>query len=120
MCGGGLLGYLAGCTAGAVNTGGGEVVTGTTGQHAGAPVTTGSLGDLTPAGAVIVVLIASGVVFAFRAAGKDERKRMVGGVVCGVCLCLTAGVASALNWLPGLINGAGQQLQAAVQGAGIL
>jgi hypothetical protein len=120
MCGGGLLGYIAGCAASAANTGGGKAVAGATGQQAGAPVTTGSLGDLTPAGAVVVFLITCGTIFAFRAAGKDERKRMVGGVFCGVCLCLTAGVASALNWLPDLINSAGAQLQAAVQGAGIL
>ncbi|MFD5002204.1 hypothetical protein ACFWMV_04780 [Streptomyces mutabilis] len=120
MCGGGLLGYIAGCAAGAANTGGGKAVAGATGQQAAAPVTTGSLGNLTPSGAVVVFLITCGTIFAFRAAGKDERKRMVGGIFCGVCLCLTAGVASALNWLPGLINGVGGQLQAAVQGAGIL
>jgi hypothetical protein len=120
MCGGGLLGYLAGCAAGAANTTGAKAVAGTTGQQAGTRVTTGDLGNLTSEGAVIVFLITCGTIFAFRAAGKDERKRMVGGVFCGVCLCLTAGVANALNWLPGLINGAGAQLAAAVQGAGLL
>lgn len=120
MCGGGLLGYIAGCAAGAANTGGAKAVAGTTGKQAQASVTTGSLGNLTSEGAVIVFLITCGTIFAFRAAGKDDRKRLVGGVFCGVCLCLTAGVASALNWLPGLINGAGEQLAAAVKGAGLL
>ncbi|GAB2731708.1 hypothetical protein [Streptomyces bullii] len=120
MCGGGLLGYIAGCAAGAANTGGGKAVAGATGQQAGAPVTTGDLGSLTPEGAVVVFLLTCGTIFAFRAAGRDERKRMVGGVFCGVCLCLTAGVANALSWLPGLINGAGAQLITAVQGVGLL
>ncbi len=45
---------------------------------------------------------------------------MVGGIFCGVCLCLTAGVASALNWLPDLINSAGSVLKDSVEGAGLL
>ena len=120
MCAGGILGWLAGCSARAANTGGGKGVQAATGQTSEAAVTHGDLGQLTPEGAVIVFLLTCATIFAFRAAGKDERKRMVGGVFCGVCLCLTAGVASALNWLPALINQSGTVLRSSLDGAGLL
>ncbi|MFE4716839.1 hypothetical protein ACFRLW_10360 [Streptomyces sp. NPDC056728] len=120
MCAGGMLGWLAGCSATVANTGGGKGVQAATGKASEAAITHGDLGQLTPEGAVIVFLITCGTIFAFRSAGKDERKRMVGGVFCGVCLCLTAGVASALDWLPDLINQAGTVLRTSVEGAGLL
>ncbi|MHC5259894.1 hypothetical protein ACYSUO_18610 [Streptomyces sp. UC4497] len=120
MCAGGVLGWLAGCSASIANTGGSKGVQAATGKTSDAAITHGNLGQLTPEGAVIVFLLTCATIFAFRAAGKDERKRMVGGTFCGVCLCLTAGVASLLNWLPGLINQAGTILRSSVEGAGLL
>lgn len=120
MCGGGLLGWLAGCAPSAANTGGAKATQGVTGQEAAGAVTTGDLGQLTPEGAVIVFLIAVGTVLAYRAAGKKDKKRMLGGAFCGVCLCLTAGVAGALGFLPDLINQAGTVLRDGVEGAGLL
>ncbi|MFD3917332.1 hypothetical protein ACFWR1_38260, partial [Streptomyces sp. NPDC058603] len=86
----------------------------------GGALARGDLGQLTPEGAVIVFLMTVGVVLAWKAAGKQDKKRMVGGGFCGATLCVTAGVASLLNWLPGSLNTAGEQLRAAVEGAGIL
>ena len=120
MCGGGLLGWLAGCAPTIANTGGDKATRSVTGQSSAGAITTGDLGQLTPEGAVVVFLIAVGTVMAFRAAGKQDKKRMVGGVFCGVCLCLTAGVAGALSFLPDLINQAGTVLEDGVQGAGLL
>lgn len=120
MCGGGLLGWLAGCAPNAANTSGAKATQGVTGQTPAETVTTGTLGQLTPEGAVVVFLVAVGTVLAFRAAGKQDKKRMVGGAFCGICLCLTAGVAGALGFLPDLINQAGTVLKDGVQGAGLL
>ncbi|MBW5420290.1 hypothetical protein GKQ77_01725 [Streptomyces sp. BG9H] len=120
MCGGGVLGWLAGCAPTLANNGGGKGVQGVTGQTPQATVTQGALGQLTPEGAVIVFLVFCGTIFAYRSAGKDERKRMVGGIFCGVCLCLTAGVASALNWVPDLVNQGGTVLVDGIEGAGLL
>lgn len=120
ICAGGTLGWLAGCSSRIANTGGDKAVRGTTGTGSAGAVTHGDLGQLTPEGAIIVFLLTVGVVLAWRAAGKKDKKRMAGGAFCGSTLCLTAGVASALNWLPDLVNQLGQVLRTAVEGAGIL
>lgn len=120
MCGGGILGWLAGCSAHLANTGGDKGVKGVTGTSSAAAVTHGDLGQLTPEGAVIVFLLTVGTVLAWRAAGKKDKRRMVGGGFCGATLCLTAGVAGMLSWLPDAINQLGQVLRGAVEGAGIL
>lgn len=120
VCTGGLLGWLAGCSAGAANEGGERGVQAVTGAAGTGALTKGSLGNLTPEGAVIVFLLTVGVVIAWKAAGKQEKKRTLGGAFVGATLCLTAGVASLLNWLPGTLNALGDQLRTAVEGAGIL
>jgi hypothetical protein len=120
MCSGGLLGWLSGCAPTAANTAGAKATQGVTGQAPGSTVTSGSLGELTPEGAVVVFLITVGTVLAWKAAGKQDKKRMAGGAFCGSCLCLTAGVAGALSFLPDLVNQAGTVLKDGVQGAGLL
>lgn len=120
ICTGGILGWLAGCSSRIANTGGDKAVRGTTGTGGSGAVTHGDLGQLTPEGAVIVFLLTVGVVLAWRAAGKTDKKRMFGGTFCGSTLCLTAGVANALNWLPDLVNQLGQVLRTAAEGAGLL
>jgi hypothetical protein len=106
VCTGGLLGWLSGCTRQAVNTAGGKVVPGATGTSDGA-IEQGSLGQLSPEGGVVVFVLAVGVAAAYKAAGKDEKKRMTGGLICGFTLCVTAGIAGILNDLPTAINAVG-------------
>ncbi|MDX2922079.1 hypothetical protein [Streptomyces sp. NE06-03C] len=120
VCTGGILGWLAGCSAGAANSGGERGVQAMTGSASSGALTKGSLGNLSPEGAVIVFLLTIGVGIAWKAAGKAEKKRTTGGAFVGATLCITAGVASLLNWLPGTLNQLGEQLVTAIQGAGIL
>lgn len=120
MCSGGLLGWLAGCTPQVTNAVGDKAVRGVTGTSNATALVRHPLGSLTPDGAILVFLFAVAVVLAWRAAGKQERKRMSGGAWVGSTLCVTAGVASLLNWLPGLVNGGAAQIHAALNGSGAL
>ncbi|MFD5027017.1 hypothetical protein [Streptomyces sp. NPDC058373] len=120
VCAGGILGWLAGCAATAANQGGDKATVGLTGSNSTAPLARGTLGDLTPEGAILVVLLTVGVILAWKAAGKAEKKRLAGGAFVGATLCLTAGVASLLSWLPAALNDGGGYLRAAIEGAGIL
>ncbi|MFE0270831.1 hypothetical protein ACFWZY_01625 [Streptomyces sp. NPDC058992] len=120
LCSGGLLGWLAGCAPGIANTAGDKVVSGATGSASSAPIARATMGTLTPEGALIVALVTAAVVFAWRKAGKDDKKRTVGGAFCGATLCITAGVAGALAFLPTLVNDAGAQLVAALSSGGAL
>ncbi|MEU4348290.1 hypothetical protein [Streptomyces sp. NPDC023838] len=119
MCAGGLLGWLSGCAPRVANSTGDKAVSVTTGSASSAPLPRGSLGALSPDGAVIVFLATVVVVLAWRAAGKADKKRILGGAWCGACLCITAGVASLLNSLPSLVNQAGAQLHALVAGGAL-
>lgn len=119
-CSGGLLGWLASCTPGAANDVGDKAVSGVTGATASAPLARASIGSLTPEGAVIVALFTAAVVMSWRAAKKDEKKRMGGGAFCGATLCVTAGIAGLLTWLPGLVNTFGMQLRTMAEAQGWL
>lgn len=119
VCAGGVLGLLAGCGTDLTNTAGGRAVGGTTGST-DSTLASGTLGTLTPEGAMVVFLLTVGVVITWRAAGKEIKRRMAGGLLCGATLCATAGIASLLNWLPGTANAIGQGIRAAVEGGGIL
>ncbi|MFD3717258.1 hypothetical protein [Streptomyces sp. NPDC058674] len=119
VCTGGLLGFLAGCTVQATNGTGARVVPGSTGTPS-QPLAQGSLGQLTPEGGLVVFLLAAGVTLAWRAAGKDVKKRMAGGLLCGACLCATAGFASLLDGLPQAANGIGMAIRLAAEGQGVL
>ncbi|WP_367138879.1 MULTISPECIES: hypothetical protein [Streptomyces] len=120
MCAGGALGWLSGCSAAGVNRAGNAAVHGTTGTAPSGALTHGSLGALSPEGAVVVFIATLAAGAAWKAAGKADRRRMIGGAVCGSTLTLTAGVAGALVWLPGVVNGLGAGLRAALEAAGIL
>ena len=120
MCPGGILGW-AHSRSGTVGNGAGERVSqATTGTASGQSITTGQLVGLGATGAVIVVLTVLIVVLAYKEAGKKDKRRILGGAYVGSTLCLTAGVAGALAWLPGALNAVGDFVVAAVQGAGIL
>jgi hypothetical protein len=120
MCTGGLLGWLAGCTPQVTNAVGDKAVHGVTGTSNATALARHPLGSLTPDGAVLVFVVAVCVMFAWRAAGKLDRKRTLGGAWVGSTLCVTAGVASLLNWLPALVNQGAAQIHAALNGSGAL
>lgn len=119
ICMGGLLGWLAGCTAGVGNRVGDKGVGMVTGSRGSSTLARGDLGHLTPEGAIVVVLLTAIVFLAWRSAGKQDKKRIFGGAYCGATLCLTAGVAGLLAFLPDAINMIGAQGRAAIEG-GIL
>lgn len=120
VCAGGLLGWLSGCARHGANSAGDKGVRGVTGSSGSGALTRGDLGQLTPEGACVVFLLTVAVFLAWKAAGKKDKKRIVGGGFCGATLCVTAGVAGALEWLPDAVNQAGTALRSAVEGAGIL
>ncbi|SOR80558.1 MULTISPECIES: hypothetical protein [Streptomyces] len=119
-CPGGILGW-AHSRSGTVGNGLGERTSqATTGTTSTQGLTTGQLVGLGATGAVIVVIAVLLVVLAYREAGRKDRRRIIGGAYVGSTLCLTAGVAGALAWLPGALNAVGDGVVAAVQGAGLL
>ena len=119
-CPGGILGW-AHSRSGTVGNGIGERTSkATTRTASGEGLTTGQLVGLGTTGALIVVIVVLLVVLAYKEAGKKDKRRIIGGAYVGSTLCLTAGVAGALAWLPATLNGAGDGIVAAVQGAGIL
>lgn len=119
VCTGGLLGWLAGCSAVGANTAGNKAVPGTTGTP-DSVLARGSMGQLTAEGGVVVFLLAIGVAAAWKAAGKSDKRRMFGGGFCGMTLCLTAGIAGTLDFLPGVANSLGAGLRGALEGGGLL
>jgi hypothetical protein len=119
-CPGGLLGW-AHTRAGAIANGAGERTgAAATGTSSTAAITNGQLVGLGTTGAVIAVAVVFLVVLAYKAAGKKDQKRILGGAFVGSVLLLTAGVAGALSWLPNALDVVGVALVDAVQGAGIL
>lgn len=119
VCTGGILGFLAGCSVQASNGTGGRVVPGATGTG-DRGIATGSMGQLTAEGGAVVFVLTVALVLAWKAAGKDVKKRMAGGAFCGATLCTTAGVAGLLNGLPEVANGIGVAAVAALEGQGVL
>lgn len=116
ICFGGLAGWLAGCTRQAVGGVGGKAVTGTTGTNSGDAITTGSLGQLTEEGGVVVFLLFVLLIVMYKAASKDDKGRLLGFFVAGAILCVTAGVAGMLDGLPDLINALGLSGRNALEG----
>lgn len=119
-CPGGILGW-AHTHSGALANGAGEKAgAAATGTRSTAGLTGGQLAGLGTTGAVIVVLAVFLVGLSWKAAGKKDKKRIIGGAFVGSVLLLTAGVAGVLKWVPNALNGAGDAVVSAVQGAGIL
>ncbi|MFJ2515595.1 hypothetical protein ACIPEL_36260 [Streptomyces griseoviridis] len=118
-CPGGILGWARNRT-GSIANGAGETTSrATTGTTQTQGLTGGQMTGL-GIGALIVVLIVFAVGVAWKEAGKEDRRRIVGGAFVGCVASLTAGVAGALSWLPGALNGLGEAVQAAVEGTGLL
>ncbi|MEU1309492.1 hypothetical protein ABZ419_11435 [Streptomyces cinnamoneus] len=120
MCAGGVLGWLAGCSAAGLNRAGNTTLHGATGATPGGAIAHGSLGTLTQEGAVVVLIATVVAGAAWKVAGKADRRRMAGGALCGSSLTLTAGVAGALSWLPAAVNGLGAALRTGLEGGGLL
>ncbi|MFI1728200.1 hypothetical protein ACH40E_02955 [Streptomyces acidicola] len=119
-CPGGILGW-AHSRSGTVANGAGERTgSAATGTAPTGGLTSGQLVGLGSTGAVIAVLAVFLVFLSYKAAGKKDKRRIVGGAFVGSTLLLTAGVAGALAWLPGALNAAGDAVKTAVEGAGIL
>ncbi|MFD7093376.1 hypothetical protein [Streptomyces xanthophaeus] len=105
LCSGGLLGWLSGCTRQGVSAVGDKAISGVTGTSASTPLAANSLaGQLTGPGAIVVCFATAATIAAYKVAGKDDKKRLIGGLLCGLCLTITAGVAGALSDLPVLVN----------------
>ncbi|MEU7044955.1 hypothetical protein AB0A77_28405 [Streptomyces varsoviensis] len=119
-CTGGLLGWLAGCTAIGVNTAGNKAVHATVGSAQGSALAHGVLGSLSQEGGVVVFVAAVAAAAAWKAAAKTDKRKMAGGAICGASLTLTAGVAGALSWLPDVANALGLWARTGLEGAGVL
>jgi hypothetical protein len=105
LCGG-LLGTLAGWTAGANNAAGKNAVAGVAGGQAGT-VNAGTAGQLTQGGALATALIAVGVFVAWRAANKQLKRKLAGGWWAGATLTLSAGMAGLFVHVVSLVNSVG-------------
>jgi hypothetical protein len=119
-CPGGILGWAHSRTGTVANGAGERAGAAATGTTSGTSLTSGQLVGLGATGAVVVVVVVSLVALSYRAAGRKDKRRILGGAFVGSVLLLTAGVAGALSWLPGALNAAGDGVVSAVQGAGIL
>ncbi|MGW3191612.1 hypothetical protein ACWDBT_27605 [Streptomyces ardesiacus] len=119
-CPGGILGWAHSRSGSLGNSAGEAAGQGLTGARVGSGLTSGQLTGLTATGAVVVVVAVTLVALSYKAAGKKEKRRIVGGAFVGAVLLLTAGVAGALSWLPGALNGVGDGIVSVVQGAGLL
>lgn len=119
-CPGGLLGWTHAHSGTLANGIGARTSSTATGTASDGSLTSGQLTGLGTTGAAIVVLAVFLVALAYKAAGKKDKRRIIGGAFVGSVLLLTAGVAGALAWLPGALNAAGDGVVAAVQGAGTL
>ncbi|MFD5735185.1 hypothetical protein ACFWIY_20495 [Streptomyces sioyaensis] len=107
MCAGGLFGWFATQAVTAGNKVGDKAVSAATGAKGGGSLAHGSLGALTYPGAcaVLVAAVLGGIIW--KAAGKTDKKRMLGGVFAGLTLCATAGFAQLMQWVPDLYNALG-------------
>lgn len=113
---GGILGVLNGWTVHLNNKGGNHAIPGTTGTDTSA-ITTGSAGHLTPGGGLAVFLLAVAAVVAWKAAGKTDKRRMLGGWWAGATLTWTSGVASLVaTTLTPAANSVGDQVLSTLNG----
>ncbi|MGW2389591.1 hypothetical protein ACWCYK_08840 [Streptomyces lydicamycinicus] len=106
-CAGGLFGWFATQAVEASNRVGDKGISVTTGVKGGGGLAHGSLGQLTYPGACAVLIAAVIGAIVWKAAGKQDKKRMLGGVFSGLTLCVTAGFAQLMQWVPEMYNALG-------------
>ncbi|MFI7240091.1 hypothetical protein [Streptomyces cyaneofuscatus] len=103
VCVGGALGWGAAGITGLVAKAGDTAVGSIVGTGAAA-LATSRMGTLTPEGGIVVALVLAAVVILHKASGKQDGRRILGGLVTGAVLGFLPGVASALDWLPETAN----------------
>lgn len=113
ICAGGALGWGASSVAGLGSRAGDKGIGSTTGTGS-SPMATGRMGTLTEAGGAVTVLLLLGVAVLFKASGKKDKRRIVGGFITFAILGFLPGVASLLGWWPDLVNAAGAKVNAAL------
>ncbi|MFD4788252.1 hypothetical protein ACFWN1_14575 [Streptomyces sp. NPDC058459] len=118
-CPGGILGWGHSHTGALANGAGERASSAGAGTSSSSSLSSGQLAGLGSTGAVIVVLAVFLVGLTYKAAGKKDKRRILGGAFVGSVFLLTAGVAGALEWLPDALNTAGDGVAKAFQGAGI-
>lgn len=104
ICAGGALGWGASGAAGLASRLGNKGVTTATGTSGAAPLPTGRMGTLTPEGAVVTCLLLVGVAILYRASGKLDKRRIVGGFLTFAILGFLPGAAATLQFWPNAIN----------------
>ncbi|MFG2679201.1 hypothetical protein [Streptomyces sp. NPDC048392] len=119
-CPGGILGWARQRTGAVANSAGESVGRSATGTTQTETISSGQMAGLIGVGALVAALVVFAVGLAWKAAGKKDRRRIVGGAFVGTVVCLTAGGAGALDWLPGALNGVGDGIVALAEGANIL
>ncbi|MFF6985624.1 hypothetical protein [Streptomyces sp. NPDC010273] len=119
-CPGGALGWIHQRSGSIANGSGESVGAAAAGTDTGTHLATGQLVGLGMTGAIVAVLAVFLVYLSYKSAGKADRRRITGGAFVGSVFLLTAGVAGALAWLPGFLNGIGDAIMAAAQGTGVL
>jgi hypothetical protein len=109
ICIGGALGWGAAGIASIATSGGNTGVSKVTGTSGAAPMPTGRMGTLTSEGGIVVCLILLGVILLFKGSGKQDKRRIIGGICSFAVLGFLPGVAELLGWWPDLVNSVGTQ-----------
>ncbi|MEE1814228.1 hypothetical protein PUR59_04230 [Streptomyces sp. SP18ES09] len=115
MCAGGLLGWGAAGIVG-IFSGGGDTVVSAAAGTSGTTMATARLGTLTAPGGIVVTFYAGAMVLLWKSAGKQDKRRMLGGLATGAVLGILPGVVLLLDWLPDTVNSAGATAQAFFEG----
>ncbi|WP_405549720.1 hypothetical protein [Streptomyces microflavus] len=103
VCVGGALGWGAAGITGLVAKAG-DTAVGTIVGTGAAALASSRMGTLTPEGGIVVATVLAAVILLFKASGKQDSRRIVGGIVTGAVLGFLPGIASALDWLPDTAN----------------
>ncbi|MEU8671394.1 hypothetical protein AB0C71_31420 [Streptomyces anulatus] len=103
VCAGGALGWGAAGIAGLLSTGGDTAVGSLVGTGAAA-LASRRMGALTPEGGIVVALVLVVVGILFKVSGKQDKRRIVGGVITGAVLGFLPGIAAQLGFLPDAAN----------------
>lgn len=106
LCAGGALGWGAAGITGLLSKGSDTAVGSVIGTGPAA-LAAHRMGALTPEGGIVVALALLCVVLLYRASGKLDRRRVLGGILTGAVLGFLPGIAAALDWLPDVVNQAG-------------
>ncbi|MER5677375.1 hypothetical protein ABT081_10600 [Streptomyces sp. NPDC002238] len=103
VCAGGALGWGAAGITGLLSKGGDTAVGSLVGTGAAA-LASRRMGALTPEGGVVVALTFFIVALVFKVSGKQDKRRIVGGVITGAVLGFLPGIAAQLGFLPDTAN----------------